>query len=51
MPLMVTPETVCYCVRPRVVLAWTEKEFPFNSTRWEFSEVESANDSQLIAKT
>lgn len=37
MPLMVMPETVCYCVRPRVVLAWTEKDFPNNSTRWEFS--------------
>jgi hypothetical protein len=23
-------------VRPRIVLAWLEKTFPFNSTRWEF---------------
>jgi hypothetical protein len=37
MPLMVMPETICYRVRPRVVLAWTEKDFPNNSTRWEFS--------------
>jgi hypothetical protein len=36
MPLMIMPETVCYRVRPRVVLAWTEKEFPTISTRWEF---------------
>jgi len=32
----VTPETIAYRVRPRVVLAWTEKEFPTNSTRWQF---------------
>lgn len=37
MPLMIMPETVCYRVRPRVVLAWTEKDFPNNSTRWEFA--------------
>lgn len=37
MPLMVVPESVCYCLRPRVVLAWTEKEFPKNATRWEFA--------------
>jgi hypothetical protein len=37
MPLMVVPESICYRVRPRVVLAWTEKEFPTNSTRWEFA--------------
>jgi hypothetical protein len=36
MPLMVTPETVLYSVRPRVVLAWTENNFPNNATRWEF---------------
>jgi PPOX class probable F420-dependent enzyme len=36
MPMMVNAETVMYRVRPRVVLAWTEKEFPKNSTRWEF---------------
>src|SRR5216684_7472861 len=28
MPLMVVPESVLYSVRPRVVLAWTEKDFP-----------------------
>jgi len=38
MPLMITPETVCYQVRPKVVLAWTEQEFPSISTRWEFPE-------------
>jgi nitroimidazol reductase NimA-like FMN-containing flavoprotein (pyridoxamine 5'-phosphate oxidase superfamily) len=38
MPLTTIPgETVFYCVRPRVVLAWTEKDFPNNATRWEFS--------------
>jgi general stress protein 26 len=36
MPLMVTPESVVYSVRPRVVLAWTEKDFPNNATRWKF---------------
>jgi hypothetical protein len=24
-----------YRVRPRVVLAWTEKDFPNNATRWQ----------------
>lgn len=38
MPLMIMPETVCYRVQPKVVLAWTEREFPSISTRWEFSE-------------
>lgn len=37
MPLMVTPGTVLYSVRPRVVLAWTEKDFPHNATRWQFA--------------
>ena len=36
MPLMVVPEAVFYCVRPRVVLAWTESDFPINATRWQF---------------
>jgi pyridoxine/pyridoxamine 5'-phosphate oxidase len=36
MPLMVIPESVFYCVRPRVVLAWTESDFPNNATRWQF---------------
>jgi hypothetical protein len=36
MPLMVIPENVVYCVRPRVVLAWTESDFPNNATRWQF---------------
>ncbi len=36
MPLPVSPEVVVYSVRPRVVLAWTEKDFPRNATRWEF---------------
>jgi hypothetical protein len=36
MPLMVMPEAVVYAVRPRVVLAWTEKDFPNNATRWQF---------------
>ena len=37
MPLMVVPEGVIYSVRPRVVLAWTESEFPTNATRWQFT--------------
>ncbi len=37
MPLMITPESVLYSVQPRVVLAWTEKDFPNNATRWEFN--------------
>jgi general stress protein 26 len=36
MPMTVMPEAVLYSVRPRVVLAWTEKDFPNNATRWEF---------------
>lgn len=36
MPLTGMPDSVVYRVRPRVVLAWTEKDFPKNSTRWEF---------------
>ena len=37
MPMMVAPDGVAFRVRPRVVLTWTEKEFPKNSTRWEFT--------------
>ena len=37
MPLMVMPESVVYCVRPRFVLAWTENDFPNNATRWQFT--------------
>lgn len=36
MPMIVMPEAMLYSVRPRVVLAWTEKDFPNNATRWEF---------------
>lgn len=36
MPMTVMPGSVVYSVRPRVVLAWTEKDFPNNATRWEF---------------
>ena len=36
MPLVVMPETVLYSVRPNRVLAWTEKDFPNNATRWMF---------------
>jgi general stress protein 26 len=41
MPLMVMPEVVLYSVRPRVVLAWTENDFPNNATRWEFDTTKS----------
>ena len=38
MPLTTIPgETVLYRVQPCVVLAWTEKEFPKNATRWQLS--------------
>lgn len=37
MPLMLVPESIFYAVRPRVVLAWTEKDFPNNATRWQFN--------------
>jgi hypothetical protein len=37
MPLMTVPgESVFYCLRPRVVLAWMEKDFPNTATRWTF---------------
>ena len=36
MPLMLVPEGVMYAVRPRVILAWTESDFPTNATRWQF---------------
>jgi len=36
MPLMTVPESVFYSVRPHVVLAWTESDFPNNATRWKF---------------
>jgi len=36
MPMAIAPENVIYSVRPRVVLAWTEKDFPNNATRWQF---------------
>ena len=42
MPLTTIPgETVLYRVRPCVVLAWTEKEFPKNATRWQLSSAAS----------
>jgi hypothetical protein len=37
MPLMVVPESVVYSVRPRVVLSWTESDFPNSATRWQFA--------------
>jgi general stress protein 26 len=36
MPLWIHPENAIFCVRPRFVLAWTEKNFPKDATRWEF---------------
>lgn len=37
MPVTIMPgESVCYLVRPRIVLAWLEKNFPTTATRWEF---------------
>jgi len=37
MPIMIVPESILYSVRPRLVLAWTEKDFPSNATRWSFN--------------
>jgi nitroimidazol reductase NimA-like FMN-containing flavoprotein (pyridoxamine 5'-phosphate oxidase superfamily) len=39
MPMAAPPggESVVYRVLPRVVLAWTEKDFPNNATRWELN--------------
>ena len=34
MGLMIIPESVLYRARPRVVLAWREKDFPISATRW-----------------
>ncbi len=37
MPLTVmSGETMLYSVHPRIVLAWTEKDFVNNATRWTF---------------
>jgi hypothetical protein len=36
MPLPAMPGSVMYSLRPRVALAWTEKDFPNNATRWRF---------------
>ncbi len=39
MPLVLIPkESVIYSVRPRIVLAWLEKDMPGTGTRWEFGE-------------
>lgn len=35
MPLNTDPDTVVYAVRPRVMMAWTEKNFVNDATRWE----------------
>jgi nitroimidazol reductase NimA-like FMN-containing flavoprotein (pyridoxamine 5'-phosphate oxidase superfamily) len=37
MPMAAPPggDSVVYRVRPHVVLAWTEKDFPNNATRWQ----------------
>jgi len=37
MPMAAPPggDSVVYRIRPRVVLAWTEKDFPNNATRWQ----------------
>jgi hypothetical protein len=38
MPMMVVDGGVSFRVRPRIVLAWLEKEFPYTATRWEFKQ-------------
>lgn len=43
-PLTTIPgESVIYAVRPRLVLSWTENDFPNNATRWQF-EVDRKGD-------
>ena len=37
MPLMIGPENVIFRVTPRVVMAWSEKNFLGDATRWEFA--------------
>ena len=34
MGLMLIPESVLYRAKPKVVLAWREKDFPVSATRW-----------------
>ena len=34
MPLMEIPESVLYRAKPKVVLAWREKDFPVSAARW-----------------
>ncbi len=36
MPLVIGPENVIFRVTPRVVMAWSEKGFVDDATRWEF---------------
>ncbi len=36
MAAQVMPESVMYIARPRVALAWREKDFPTSATRWVF---------------
>ena len=36
MPLVLDSDSTIYAVRPRIVLAWTESDFPNNATRWQF---------------
>ena len=37
-PLNRDPETVVYSVRPRLVMAWTERNYPNDATRWELAQ-------------
>lgn len=36
MGLMLIPESAMFCARPKVALAWREKDFPESGTRWVF---------------
>jgi hypothetical protein len=42
---------VVYSVRPRVVLAWTEKDFPNNATRWKFDAANVWMDTPPVMRT
>jgi hypothetical protein len=37
MPATVMPESVMYVARPRVALAWRERDFPTSATRWKLA--------------
>jgi nitroimidazol reductase NimA-like FMN-containing flavoprotein (pyridoxamine 5'-phosphate oxidase superfamily) len=43
MPITGIPRSTMFRVRPRVALAWSEKNFPKDATRWEFPRAASSH--------